>query len=365
MSASEYCNIPDTVKKKIGKNIYKKRDHPLCILKEYIYKYFMTLDYQFEIFEDFSPYVNIEDNFDKLLIEKTHPSRSKSDTYYLNESQVLRTHTSAHQNELLLKGKQNFLVCGDVYRKDEVDKSHYFVFHQIEGVFKIKNPDNPIEELKIVLSGLVTHLFSDKEYKFKQDYFPFTEPSLEVKVKFNTNWLEILGCGIVHKKILENNNVSGVYGAFGLGLERLAMILFNIPDIRYFWSENPKLISQFKTGISSKFIPYSELPNVNHDISFYISKEDIQDNKWLVENDFFEIIRNIGEEYIQCVKLLETYHNSKLDKTSKLYRIEFQAMDNNSDMLKYSDPAEFFSETKKLMDQIKTVCSEKLNITLR
>jgi phenylalanyl-tRNA synthetase alpha chain len=131
---TEYSNIGPSIEAKIGRNLHNKKNHPIEIIKRKIYEYFNELDgYDFAKFDDLPPYVNVSDNFDKLLIPKDHPARSRSDTYYINKDTVLRTQTSAHQNELLAQGHQNFLVTGDVYRKDEIDKSHYPVFHQMEG----------------------------------------------------------------------------------------------------------------------------------------------------------------------------------------------------------------------------------------
>ena len=123
---TDFCNIPKSIEEKIGKNLHKQHNHPIEIVKKKILDYFKSLeDYKFDIFEDLLPFVSVEDNFDKLLIPKDHVARSKSDTYYINESTVLRTHTSAHQNELLAKGYKSFLVIGDVYRKDEINMTHY------------------------------------------------------------------------------------------------------------------------------------------------------------------------------------------------------------------------------------------------
>lgn len=151
-------------------------------------------------------FVSIEDNFDNLLIPLTHPSRTKSDTYYANSQYVLRTHTTAHQTQLLKTGIDNFLVCGDVYRRDEVDSSHYNIFHQLEGIIlhdKTKQVDLEVE-LVGLMSGLCEHLFPGCEYRVKSDYFPFTNPSWEIEVLYQSKWLEILGCGIIQSSILDN-----------------------------------------------------------------------------------------------------------------------------------------------------------------
>ena len=194
-------NITPGIQEKLGRNLHNRQNHPLEIIKNKIYEYFGE---SFEKFDNLNPVVKIEENFDKLLIPKDHPARAQSDTYYVDENQVLRTHTSAHQNDLLRQGKTRFLATGDVYRKDDIDATHYPVFHQMEGVCIVDDDKDAAEELKSILSGLVNKLFPNCEYHFKEDYFPFTEPSFEVEVLYNEKWLEILGCGVVHSKIMEN-----------------------------------------------------------------------------------------------------------------------------------------------------------------
>jgi phenylalanyl-tRNA synthetase alpha chain len=192
----------------------------------------------------------LESCFDDLRVGKDHVSRKPSDTYYLNENTVLRTHTSAHQTHFISSGIKAFLCTGDVYRRDEIDSSHYPIFHQMEGVRIFDDNDFPKgisiidskkiieDDLKNILTGLAKHLFGNVEMRWRNDYFPFTEPSFELEILFNGDWLEVLGCGVIHDEVMNNSGKPNKYGwAFGLGLERLAMILFDIPDIRLFWSK--------------------------------------------------------------------------------------------------------------------------------
>lgn len=126
--------LPLSVKDKLDRNLHKQINHPLEITKRYVYKYFDSLGRNFVKYEDCSKIVTVEDNFDSLLIPKDHPARKPSDSFYLSKDTLLRTHTTAHQNKILLSGERNFLITGDVYRRDTVDKWHYPLFHQIEGV---------------------------------------------------------------------------------------------------------------------------------------------------------------------------------------------------------------------------------------
>ena len=115
------------------------------------------------------------------------------------------------------------------------------------------------------------HLFGDVPMRWNDDYFPFTEPSFELEVYYNDAWLEVLGCGVIHPEVLDNAELSGKQGwAFGLGLERLAMVLFGIPDIRLFWSTDPRFQSQFTDGKITTFFPYSKYPSCYKDVSFWL-----------------------------------------------------------------------------------------------
>lgn len=139
--------------------------------------------------------VSTEDCFDAMLVPKDHVSRKVTDTYYVNENTVLRAHTSAHEVPTMKQGIKAFLVTGDVYRRDEIDASHYPVFHQMEGarIFSDLPEDMPREEkvaivqeeLKKTLEGLVATLFGKVEMRWVEAYFPFTDPSLELEIFFN------------------------------------------------------------------------------------------------------------------------------------------------------------------------------------
>lgn len=367
---TSFSNATPLIKAKVDKPLHTIKNHPLEIIKRKIYDYFAkTHGDEYEIFENFSPYVDIVENFDKLLLPKDHPARSKSDTYYVNENTVLRTHTSAHQNQLLAQGKKRFLVTGNVFRKDEINRSHYPVFHQMEGVSIVPKNCDPKESLIETLGGLVECLFPGCEYRVNDDYFPFTEPSFEVEVMYNGEWLEILGSGVVHPKILENNNLTEKYWAFGLGLERLAMILFDIPDIRYFWSDHPKFIDQFASGEIVKFKPYSELENVTNDISFWIPKECIVPTKnetgemkdrWNEDNDFYEIVREIGGDWVESVKCKDEFFHPKKQKHSRMYRIIYSP---NDPELK--NPSTFRTKMLELNEKVRNALKSNLNIELR
>ena len=295
-------NIPASIIQKIDKKLHLKKHHPLNIIKtiieEYCNKYASDNGQNsFVIYDNISPIVTTKQCFDDLLVASDHVSRSSSDTYYLNDGSLLRTHTSAHQSQFIRSGVESFLCTGDVYRRDEIDASHYPAFHQMEGVriFNFKesisvNDAKAIieKDLKNILTGLAKHLFGkDCEMRWKNDYFPFTTPSFELEVKFNGAWLEVLGCGVIHDQVMVNCNKSNKYGwAFGLGLERLAMILFSIPDIRLFWSDDDRFSSQFKSNKIIKFQPYSKFPLCYKDVSFWLPSDGLHIND-VYEGEYF------------------------------------------------------------------------------
>ena len=378
---NEYSNIPPSILQKFGKNLHNQKNHPIEIIKRKIYEYFDTkMNVKFEKFDSLSPMIDTINNFDKLLLSKDHVARSKSDTYYIKEGFVLRTHTSAHQNQLLSEGFKNFLVTGDVYRKDEIDKCHYPIFHQMEGVGFVTNGGDTKNELIKVLGGLVEWLFPNCEYRVNDDYFPFTEPSFEIEVNFGRdggedNWIEVLGCGVTHPKILENCGLSdneGKVWAFGLGLERLAMVLFGIPDIRYFWSDHPKFIEQFASGNSAvKFKEYSLLDSQHQDISFYIPSEQIreltdkskelgEEDRWIFSNNFYEFIREKGGDWIERVEMQDEFLHPKKKMWSRMYRIIYSPNDP-----RLNNPSEFTEIVLSIQNDIRDNISTYLNAELR
>merc|ERR1712194_158165 len=217
----------------------------------------------FQFVDSLPPVVSTQQNFDDLLTPVDHVSRSANDTYYINDTHCLRTHTSAHQTELMRREAHAFLCTGDVFRRDTIDATHSPVFHQMEGVRIWPKSEGVAvgDDLKHVLEGLATTLFHGAEVRWVDAYFPFTEPSIELEVYFEGEWLEVLGCGKIQPKILQGCGLDHMEGwAFGLGSERLAMVLYGIPDIRLFWSKDDRFHRQFQAGKHTKFVPYSKYP---------------------------------------------------------------------------------------------------------
>ncbi len=201
-------------------------------------------------------------NFELLNLPKNHPARDAQDTFYVDDNIVLRTHTSPVQARVMLTRKPPIrIVCpGRVYRADEVDATHSPVFHQIEGLFVDRNVT--MGDLKGTLDAFAKRLYGDDiDTRFRPSFFPFTEPSPEVdltcvncrgkgcKMCKGTGWIEVLGCGMVNPKVLENCGIDPtVYSgfAFGIGLERITMLRYGIKDMRLLYEGDLRFLRQFR-----------------------------------------------------------------------------------------------------------------------
>lgn len=379
-NSDDYTNVTPKIQSFLGRNLHVQKNHPLSILRQRIVDYFYTAyrtnrgNPVFSVYDTLSPVVTVEQNFDNLLIAPDHPSRARSDCYYINRSYLLRAHTTAHQADLIRSGLDNFLVCGEVYRRDEIDATHYPVFHQLDGVrtlhkdklfskknnehleifetsFKerlhgtpeprcidqMKQPCHTLEsvklmehELKTTLLELAKSLFGPEiEYRWVDTTFPFTQPSWELEIMYNGAWLECLGCGIMRDEILKKAGVSNSIGyAFGLGLERLAMILFDIPDIRLFWSKDSGFLNQFseEAGKIQKYKPISMYPQCTNDLSFWLPENMSQPGQYSM-NDFYDVIRDVGGDTIEQVTLKDEFKHPKTGKTSLCFRIVYRHME--------------------------------------
>ena len=194
-------------------------------------------------------------NFTALNIPQNHPARAMHDTFYVNENNVLRTHTSPvqiHYMENALKDNKQpplkIIAPGRVYRVDS-DATHSPMFHQVEGLWVDENIS--FANLKGVVQDFLQKFFErdDLTVRFRPSFFPFTEPSAEMDMSWNGGWLEIGGCGMVHPEVFKHVNIdSEKYRgfAFGLGVERLAMLRYGVNDLRHFFNNDLRFLSQFK-----------------------------------------------------------------------------------------------------------------------
>lgn len=235
--------------------------HPLLMIQEELEEVFKTMGY---IVVKGPEVEKIDNNFTYLNIEENHPSRSSSDTFYIDDDILLRTQTSAMQIRFMkeMEEKKAFkLVCpGKVYRKDDDDMTHSHEFHQMEAL--VVDHKSNLTNLKNTLENLVKTFFNTNgKIRFRPSFFPFTEPSYEVDIECfkcggkgcstckNTGFIEVLGAGMVHPNVLRNcgfdpEKFQGF--AFGIGLERLAMFRYQINDVRDFYINDLRFIRNFK-----------------------------------------------------------------------------------------------------------------------
>ncbi|XP_018653315.1 putative phenylalanyl-tRNA synthetase mitochondrial [Schistosoma mansoni] len=422
------------------RSLHNQQHHPLNLIKQrivdFMFKRHVRHVYNnnqsgtplFSLYDHLSPVVTVRKNFDSLFIPPDHPSRSRTDTYYLNETTVLRSHTSAHQLDLISSGLNAFLVAGDVYRRDDIDSLHYPVFHQLEGVrlftsdevrlfpqclyfvrshesnshpFRVfpsymLPPDKQVchttetkmlleFELKTVLKEMAKSLFGpDIQLRWVNAYFPFTHPSWELEIKTKSGysnydgdsdsekpeeWTEILGCGIMRQELLERSGIPNKVGyAFGLGLERWAMRLYEIPDIRLFWSKDQGFLNQFITDdihAPIKYKPVSIFPPCILDLSFWLNDSesisslsfnpDGLDRIKIVERDIFDLVRSEAGDLIEQIRLVDSYIDPKTGRQSLCYRFIYRDQHKTLTM----------DTVRPLHENIGQVLAEKLNLSIR
>jgi len=271
--------------------------------------------------------------FDLFNMPSDHPARSPSDTYYLNHDYVLRTHDTVFWyyylnhpriKEKIKNGESLGAICyGKVYRKDEIDRRHMNVFHQLGGLYLVPDSQQTItpENLKNILSEIARRIFGENtKFRFYDHTFPYTDPSLEMEAEINGQWIEMVGSGMARKSVLANMGLTGYHGwAFGFGLERLAIASMELPDIRLLWSQDERVKKQLKLG--NKFREVSKFPPITRDISFVVDKN-------FVPNNYFDLIRDLGGDLVEEVTLLDKYENPEKfgpDKMSYTYRIVYRS----------------------------------------
>lgn len=392
----DWTNVPEPILVSMRRQLHLQDNHPIAITRKLIESCFPG----YKTHNELPRAVTTAQNFDSLGFPADHPGRSRTDTYYINDSNVLRTHTSAHQADTFRANlSPGFLISADVYRRDAIDRSHYPIFHQMEGammwdrdacggniaqaaladleklprhdlVVEDPNPHihaerNPLQpehtaeeaeavarHLKRSLEHVVVRIFSAAreaavaaghqsaatadplKVRWVEAYFPFTSPSWELEVWWQNEWLEVLGCGVVLQKLLTDADVPSQVGwAFGIGLERIAMLLYEIPDIRLFWSQDSRFLSQFDEKLPMRrFEPFSKHPECYKDVSFWVKSTGSSAGGGgtahdFHENDFMEIVRNEAGDLVEDVRLTDEFTHPKTRRKSMCYRINYRSLE--------------------------------------
>ncbi|KAI4287042.1 MAG: hypothetical protein L6R35_003705 [Caloplaca aegaea] len=427
-----WTNVPQSILSLIPRRLHLQPSHPVSLTRKLIESRFPPPTFTY--YNNISPVVSVAQNFDSLGFPADHPGRNRSDTYYINRDTVLRTHTSAHEAEIFRQNRsEGYTISADVYRRDAIDRSHYPIFHQMEGArmwdrrevpggdvakavwddlsrmpthnLEVDDPNptvhperNPLQaehhsikeveaiaaHLKRSLEGVVVELFPkakqaaaaaaantidsspDEPLKVRwvEAYFPFTSPSWELEVFWQGDWLEILGCGVTKQDVLINANVPNQIGwAFGMGLERVAMLLFSIPDIRLFWSKDDRFLSQFSdVGNINRFKTFSKHPGCHKDVSFWLRSSSnsagggLQSNAQdFHENDVMEVVREIGGDLVEDVRLFDEFQHPASGRKSLCYRINYRSLERTLTN----------AEANEMHERVKKDLVQKLGVEMR
>jgi phenylalanyl-tRNA synthetase alpha chain len=229
-----------------GRKVSTARKHPLIKVADEIKAIFTSFGFTIED----GPEIETDYyNFEALNIPKNHPARAMQDTLYVTDDIVLRTHTSPVQIRVMEEQEPpiRIIAPGRVYRRDTPDATHSPFFHQVEGL--MVGEDVTFADMKGVIQAFAHRIFGkDAKVRFRPSYFPFTEPSAEYDVWFNGKWMEISGCGMVHPNVfravgVDPEKYSGY--AFGMGIDRVAMLKYGVDDIRLFFENDMRFLNQF------------------------------------------------------------------------------------------------------------------------
>lgn len=417
--SDSWTNVPPSILSKYGRSLHNQQDHPISMTRKLVESRFPS----FQHHNDLPGVVSVDQNFDSLGFTPDHPGRSRTDTYYINKNTLLRTHTSAHEVDVFRANTSDgYTISADVYRRDSVDRSHYPIFHQMEGaltwdrdafssrqaltehiladlgnipkhdlVVEDSNPTfhperNPLQtehhspgeaeaiatHLKRSLEDVVVTIFAEADraltvagqgtkdsqeplkVRWVEAFFPHTSPSWELEVWWRGEWLEVLGCGVIDQPLLIRADVPNRVGwAFGMGLERIAMLLFGVPDIRLFWSKDKRFLAQFdESKPIQRYQPLSKHPAAPRDVAFWLPKAGpvvadtpamtttapspaggqateptLSDTPAFHENDLMEVVRNTAGDSVEDVALVDSFKHPKTGRQSLCYRIVYRSLE--------------------------------------
>ena len=322
---------------RIGRSLHANESHPIGIMSGLIHEHFESM-HGGNVFKSVKvpdiPIVTANQAFDDLLVPADHVLRSSSDTFYVTKESVLRPHATSHQKSILsdlrVAGKQGAVWTCDVFRRDEVDRIHFPVFHQTDGVRVF---DASVSEKEIIadlensIESLILSVFKEagKKVDMRWDrtaFFPFTNPSMELEIRLlegkHAPWIECLGCGKIRREIDLNG------WAFGMGIDRLAMLLFGIDDIRLLWSQDERFLSQFSSNTITEFKPFSKYPPTFRDIAFWVMNGSQKD----IEQRFSaDTLRAVGPYGLEKSELIDKFVHPKSGQVSLCFRLTYRGIE--------------------------------------
>ena len=353
-------NITPTVSSLLEKQLHVSPDHPISIVKQKVYEYFQKnhVDQNrnplFTTFDDLSPVTTQAQNFDYCLMPDGHKDRSEDENIFINEQTMLRCHMTAHVVDLIEKGYSRFLCSGDVYRYDMYDNTHSDLFHQTEvtslftadelhlrEVFDktIRMSTSDTEERQLVhteeavtaISSKVKEIVEDIilgellagegiKYRWVDNYLPFSRPDFDMEVMFNDEWLEIASAGMLKQEIVDRAGATDkINWNFALGLDRIAMVLFKIPDIRLLSSSDERVLASLSENPGG----YSSTGHPFHwkELVFWIPY-DI--GSYSFERKFYQFLRMVAGDSVERVMLVDNYQHPETKQVQHRYRITYR-----------------------------------------
>ncbi|PSN35947.1 Phenylalanine--tRNA ligase [Blattella germanica] len=325
----EWTNVSEKILSHLGRNLHLQKNHPLSLIKqrivEFIYKRFVGHRGNpiFSVHENLDPIVTVKQNFDSLLIPEDHPSRKKSDCYYVNSNYLLRAHTTAHQADLIGMGLNNFLMLGDVFRRDEIDSNHYPVFKNVDGGEKMPVFEN---------AGART---AEKQETHTLEASKTMEIELKSTLKLNTaGWKHIFPSLILHGNWKYFTMISG----------------WNYLDVESWSKKFLKMLVHMKELDGHLVWPISVYPQCTNDISFWLPKDGTY-----TPNDFYDLVREVGGDVVEQISLVDEFTHPKKQQTSHCYRIVYRHMEKTLNQ----------EEVNAIHKQIEQQAILKLNVNIR
>ncbi|XP_061522389.1 phenylalanine--tRNA ligase, mitochondrial isoform X3 [Phycodurus eques] len=336
----DFTNVTPKILAKVGRNLHNQRHHPLWLLKERIKAHFYSAyaarsgDPLFSAHDNLSPVVSVEQNFDRSA-ELPQLGSNSSSSSALRLTRFLRMLIDRQladparppqqeaRRQLLPEQLFSEVPNGEDLKMFEAAgrrTPHKQEVHSLEAVKLLEF------NLKRTLGRLVRHLFGeDLEVRWVDCYFPFTHPSFEMEVRFHGDWMEVLGCGVMEQQLLNSAGAADKAGwAFGLGLERLAMVLYKIPDIRIFWSQDERFLKQFRVDDIHREVrlqALSKYPPLHNDISFWLPAAG---EPAFHANDFYELVRAVAGDLVEEVTLLDDFTHPTSGRRSLCFRVAYR-----------------------------------------